>query len=102
MRKLVAMGAFVAALGAAVATTGAASAAEIDIKMLNKGAAGMMVFEPAFVMAASGDTVRFVAVDQGPNAESIAGMLPEGAETFAGKFNHASTVQSANRRSGKK
>src|SRR3546814_4607688 len=91
MRKLVAMGASVAALGAAVATTGTASAAEIEVKMLNKGAAGMMVFEPAFVKAEPGDTVRFVAVDKGHNAESIAGMLPEGAEPFAGKFNQEIT-----------
>src|SRR3546814_17315802 len=52
----------------------------------------MMVFEPAFVKAESGDTVRFVAVDKGHNAESIAGMLPEGAEPFAGKFNQEITV----------
>ena len=92
MRKFVAMGAFVAALGAAVATTGAASAAEIEIKMLNKGTAGMMVFEPAFVKAEPGDTVKFLAVDKGHNAESIAGMLPEGVEPFAGKFNEEITV----------
>src|SRR3546814_17407119 len=52
----------------------------------------MMVFEPAFVKAESGDTVRFVAVDKGHNAESIAGMLPEGAEPFAGKFHQEITV----------
>src|SRR3546814_17257118 len=92
MRKLVAMGASVAALGAAVATTGTASAAEIEVKMLNKGAAGMMVFEPAFVKAEPGDTVRFVAVDKGHTAESIKGMLPEGAEPFAGQFNEEITV----------
>lgn len=87
MRKLVAMGALVAALGAAAATTGTASAAEIEIRMLNRGAAGMMVFEPAFAKIEPGDTVRFIAADKGHNAETIDGMLPEGAVPFAGKFN---------------
>lgn len=73
----------------AVATLGtwsaAASAAEVEVKMLNKGAAGMMVFEPATVAIQPGDTVRFVPVDKGHNAQSIAGMLPEGAAPFEGK-----------------
>ena len=38
----------------------------------------MMVFEPAFVKIAPGDTVKFVSTDKGHNAESIKGMLPEG------------------------
>lgn len=88
MRKLIVMGALVAALGTADATTGTASAAEFEVKMLNRGTAGMMVFEPAFVKIAAGDSVRFVATDKGHNAESVDGMLPEGVEPFAGKFNH--------------
>lgn len=89
MRKLVIMGAVVAALGAAAGT---ANAAEIEVKMLNRGAAGMMVFEPAFAKAAPGDTIRFVPVDKGHNVESIDGMLPEGAAPFAGKFNEEVVV----------
>jgi len=69
-----------------------ASAAEIEVKMLNKGAAGMMVFEPAFVKIAPGDTVRFVPTDKGHDAASIDGMIPEGAAPFAGKMNEAITV----------
>ena len=38
-----------------------------------------MVFEPSFVKIAPGDTVRFVSTDKGHNAETIKGMLPEGA-----------------------
>lgn len=61
-----------------------AGAAEIEVKMLNRGEAGVMVFEPALVEIAPGDTVRFVPTDPGHNAESIDGMLPEGAAPFQG------------------
>ena len=65
-----------------------ASAAEVfDVKMLNRGEAGTMVFEPAFVQIANGDTVRFVAEDRGHNAETIDGMMPEGATGYVGKIN---------------
>lgn len=83
MKKIIAM----LALGAALAMAGAASAAEIEIRMLNKGEKGAMVFEPDFVKAAPGDTIKFVAVDKGHNAEIIKGMLPEGATPFKGKMN---------------
>jgi len=75
------------ALGAALAVSGPASAAEHEIRMLNNGEKGMMVFAPDYIEAAPGDTIRFVAADKGHNAEIIAGMLPEGAATFKGKFN---------------
>jgi len=71
---------------------GAAMAAEVEIKMLNKGAEGMMVFEPALVKIEPGDTVKFVATDKGHNAESIKGMLPADAKPFAGKMNEDVTV----------
>ena len=57
---------------------GGACAAEIEVKMLNKGAEGLMVFEPALVKVAPGDTVKFVATDKGHNAETIKGMLSAG------------------------
>ncbi|MGB8621522.1 MAG: pseudoazurin [Paracoccaceae bacterium] len=63
---------------------GAAGAATYDVKMLNKGEAGAMVFEPAFVKAQPGDTINFIATDKGHNAETIKGMMPEGAEGFKG------------------
>lgn len=34
---------------------------------------------------APGDTVKFVATDKGHNAETIKGLLPEGAAPFVGK-----------------
>ena len=64
-----------------------ANAAEVEVKMLNKGAAGAMVFEPALVKIAPGDTVKFLPTDKSHNAESIPDMLPSGAEPFAGKMN---------------
>lgn len=57
----------------------------IDIKMLNKGEAGTMVFEPSLVQVNPGDTVTFVAADKGHNAETIKGLIPDGAEPFKGK-----------------
>jgi pseudoazurin len=69
-----------------------ASAAEFEVKMLNKGAEGAMVFEPSLLKIAPGDTVKFLATDKTHNAESIAGMLPEGAKNFVGKINEETTV----------
>ena len=71
------------ALPAVLGTT-PAIAAEHEVHMLNKGEAGTMVFEPALIKIAAGDTVKFVPVDAGHNAESIKGMAPEGAEPFKG------------------
>jgi pseudoazurin len=72
----------IAASLAALLLAPAAYAENFDVKMLNKGAEGAMVFEPAFVKAAVGDTVTFISTDKGHNAEGIDGMLPEGVEEF--------------------
>jgi pseudoazurin len=53
-----------------------------EVKMLNKGTDGAMVFEPAFVKAAVGDTITFISTDKGHNVEGISGMLPDGVEPF--------------------
>lgn len=82
MRNFVILGTLVAALGVA----GAANAAEVEVKMLNKGTDGVMVFEPALVKIEPGDTVKFVAADKGHNVESVAEMVPEGGQTFVGKI----------------
>jgi len=65
---------------------GGALAAEIEVKMLNKGAEGAMVFEPALIKVAPGDTVKFISTDKGHNAETIKGMLPADASPFLGKL----------------
>lgn len=88
MKNLLAAGLFFAACGAFAP----AGAAEIEVKMLNKGAEGMMVFEPSLVKAAPGDTVKFIPVDKSHNAESIPGMSPDGAATFEGKTDEVIAV----------
>lgn len=65
----------------------------IEVKMLNKGEAGSMVFEPRFVSANVGDTVVFVPVDKGHNAETMKGMVPEGQDDFTGKMNKEVSVE---------
>ncbi|MBB3987777.1 pseudoazurin [Sagittula marina] len=70
-----------------------AMAETIEVKMLNKGEAGVMVFEPRFVSAEVGDTVVFLPVDKGHNAETIKGMVPEGQESFKGKMNKEVSVE---------
>lgn len=70
-----------ASLAALVLAT-TAYAENFDVKMLNKGVDGAMVFEPAYVKAAVGDTITFLSTDKGHNAEGIEGMLPEGVEAF--------------------
>ena len=75
-----------------MAAAAGAHAAEVEIKMLNKGAAGAMVFEPAIVKIAPGDTVKFVPTDKSHNAETIPEMLPTGAEAFTGKMNEEVAV----------
>jgi pseudoazurin len=72
---------------AALALAGSAGAAEVEVKMLDKGTEGMMVFEPALVRIEPGDTVKFVATQKGHNAESIKGMLPPDTAPFVGKVN---------------
>lgn len=67
---------------AALLLASVAYAENFDVKMLNKGAEGAMVFEPAFVKAAVGDTITFISTDKGHNAEGIDGMLPDGVEAF--------------------
>jgi pseudoazurin len=80
------------ATAAALMLATSAYAETIEIKMLNKGADGAMVFEPAFVKAAVGDTINFVSPDKGHNAESIEGMLPEGVEPFKSKMSEDFTL----------
>ncbi len=82
----------VAIAAALVLAATPAAAAEFEIHMLNKGEAGAMVFEPAFVRVAPGDTVTFLATDKGHNAETIKGMLPPGAEPFKSAMGKDITV----------
>lgn len=80
-RTVMTSAAIIFALGGTVA------AETFEIKMLNKGEAGRMVFEPASLRIAPGDTVKFLASDKAHNAETVKGMMPDGAEGFKGKIN---------------
>ncbi|WEF24811.1 pseudoazurin [Paracoccus sp. S3-43] len=75
------------ALVLALALSGTAFAAEHEVHMLNKGEAGMMVFEPAFVKAEPGDVIHFVPTDKSHNVEAIKEILPAGVEPFKSKIN---------------
>jgi pseudoazurin len=78
LRSIFAAGAFVFA-----SSVLPAAGAEYQVNMLNHGSDGMMQFSPQLLKIAPGDTVRFVAVDKGHNAQSIDGMLPAGAQPFS-------------------
>ncbi len=80
---------FATLLGTAAlcAAAGVASAADFEVKMLNKGAEGAMVFEPSFVKAEPGDVIHFVATDKGHDVASVKGMLPEGVADFKAGMN---------------
>lgn len=83
------------AAAGAVALAPPAAARQWQVKMLNKSSDGkaLMVFEPAYLAVKPGDTVKFLATNKGHNAESIAGMLPKGAQPFKGKINEEIEVK---------
>lgn len=83
---------YTAAIFAVLTFAGGATAEEHVVEMLNKGEKGAMVFQPNLVQAAPGDTVKFVPTDKSHNAETIKGMIPEGAESFKSKMNEEFTV----------
>lgn len=64
-----------------------AAAETFEVRMLNRGTAGPMIYEPEFLRIAPGDTVRFIAATAGHNAASVDGMMPEGAAPFMGQIN---------------
>ena len=69
-------------------------AANFEVKMLNQGASGVMVFEPAFLKINTGDTVTFLATDAAHNSASIPGMLPNGASSWNGELSRDIAVTS--------
>ena len=87
MKMLVAAAAALLALGCAPTW-----AANFNVKMLNKGESGLMVFEPALTKVAVGDTVTFVPTDKGHDVATIPGMLPDGATPIAGKTSQETVV----------
>lgn len=60
---------------------------EHEVKMLNSGDGGQMIFEPAVIKVSKGDTIHFKAVDVSHNSATIEGMIPTGASAWAGQIN---------------
>lgn len=83
---------FIATALAALMAASTAYAADHEVKLLNKGEHGVMVFEPNYIEAAPGDTVTFVPTDKGHDAASIDGMIPDGAQPFKGEISKPITV----------
>lgn len=83
---------FTFAFAMALALAGTADAAEHEIRMVGAGPDAKMAFEPSFVHAAPGDTIRFIPVDGYHNAETIRAMFPQGAEAFKGEIGEDFTV----------
>jgi len=57
-----------------------------EVKMLNRGVSGTMVFEPSFLKVNVGDIIKFKSTDKGHNVESIKGMLPKKVKKFKSKI----------------
>jgi pseudoazurin len=82
------------AVAASIALSADASAAEHVVKMMNDNGQGVfMTFEPDFVQAAPGDTIKFVPVDQFHNAETLPEIWPEGAPAFKGELSKEVTLK---------
>jgi pseudoazurin len=65
----------------------AISSEEYEVKMLNFGNDGSMVFEPGFLKVNVGDTVHFKSVDMAHNSESSTGLIPVNASGWKGNIN---------------
>lgn len=77
----------------AIGLAGPAAAANFEVLMLNKGTDGKtMGFSPSFLQVEPGDTVTFIPVDKGHNAETILDMIPDEAATWKGKMDEQFTV----------
>ena len=61
------------------------------VKMLNQGAEGSMVFEPAFIKINAGDSINFEMSDAGHNAVTVA--APAGSVPFDTKYKPSTLVQ---------
>ena len=78
---------------AVIAAATKAFAAEHTVQMKNVGTDGsIMVFEPAVLNVAVGDTVHFVPTDAAHNSESVEGLIPEGATAWKGAMSSKVSV----------
>jgi pseudoazurin len=68
------------------------SGEQYEVRMLNQGADGVMVFEPSVLQVQLGDSVTFKAENPGHNAASIEGMIPDGADPWDSGMSQDITV----------
>jgi len=59
-------------------------ASDYEVRMLNSGPSGIMVFDPPVIKIEKGDTVHFKSVDMAHNSQSIEHMMPNGGDTWMG------------------
>ncbi len=62
------------------------------VKMLNQGTGGVMIFEPAVLKVAVGDSVTFESTDAAHNSASLPGMIPANAVPWNGQLSRDITV----------
>ena len=74
-----------------LAASGSVLAANHEVKMLDNGKDGSMVFEPAVVKAQPGDTVTFKPTNKGHWVQSKA--VPQGAQEFLSQEDKEFTVK---------
>jgi len=74
-----------------LASTGS-FAEEFEVQMLNQGTDGVMVFEPSVLQIQVGDSVTFTPTNPGHNSASMAGMIPEGAESWDTGMSQSMTI----------
>ncbi|WP_425528835.1 pseudoazurin [Wohlfahrtiimonas chitiniclastica] len=72
---------------------GNAQAEVHEVKMLNRGETGSMVFEPDYLAIQPGDSVKFIATHKSHNAASIIELMPENTPAFKGKINEELEVK---------
>ena len=69
-----------------------AMASDYVIRLVTDGDQGRFLFEPSLLMAAPGDTVKFVPESRMHGVKSVAGMLPAGAAPWRGRMGEEVTV----------
>ena len=65
---------------------------DYEVRMLNSGPGGIMVFDPPVMKIKKGDTIHFKSVDMAHNSESISNMMPEGGDTWMGAMSEDISV----------
>lgn len=81
----------IAVLFSVLFLSSAAFAKTIEVKMLNMGKDGAMVFEPGFIKAEKGDTVKFLPTDKSHASKSL--LTPTGGQSWIGKVDEAISVK---------